>query len=134
MMFLGVPQNWNIGLDETKWNKTGAHFLTKGWEIEWKGIQYWAGDVKMNLFPTDEIFFSVTNFDVPWYTKPGNKTGYFQFSLRSAGYEQEIQANLLVVPKAPYFLKPVVCPLVKKGTNGLWFPFITQEDFLKSQQ
>ena len=131
---VGFPDDWELGLDSTKWHAVGEHLIIPGWRLEVTNLQFLGAQSPWPLFPSDSLAFPpITNFSIPKFNNPSNRAGMFRLTARATGFQYELNANLLFIQVPSNIFRPFVTGM-KMETNGFWHPSISQKELEDSQK
>lgn len=131
---VGFPKEWTGGFDP-KWHKIINESLTApGWNLTPTNMQYVAVQSPWILYPTDTLNFPpITSPCTPEYIGSTFKGGLVELTIRCAGFEGSLAANIIFVPVGTNVVKPFV-KLGHLETNGTLHIIPTQKELEDSQQ
>jgi hypothetical protein len=133
-IMVGLPKEWEIGLDRSGWDKAGEHWIIPGHRLDVTNLQFWIMRDRPALFPLDSVTPApITNFSIPKFNSPTNKNGFLEIVVRSTGFESLISANVIFIRTPASNFKPLVSGM-GKDTNGVWRPSISLKEFKDFQK
>lgn len=131
---VGLPKEWELGLDSTKWHMAEEHLMIPGWRLQITNLQFLASQCPWPLYPSDSVTFPpITNYSIPEFNNPSNKVGLFKLTIRSTDFLEQLSANIVFVRITSNSFKPFITGL-DLGTNGVWRFSMSPREFEESQK